>query len=111
MAYDADLANRIRELLATHEGLTEMPMFGGLAFLLHGKMALAVASRGGLLVRVGPEAIDGALARPGASVARMGDRTMRGWVRVAGEGVTAKHDLSAWVQQGASFARSLPRKR
>jgi hypothetical protein len=110
MAYDEELAHRIRELLAAEDGLTEMAMFGGLAFLLEGNMSVAISSRGGLMVRVGPEATDEALSRPHTRIFDMGRRPMRGWILVAPEGLKTKRQLGAWVRQGASFARTLPPK-
>jgi hypothetical protein len=110
VAYDEVLANRIRELFAAEDGVSEMPMFGGLAFLLDGNMSVAVSSRGGLLVRVGPDATDAALSRPHADLARMGSRTMRGWIVVEPDGLPTKRHLSVWVRMGVDFARTLPRK-
>jgi TfoX/Sxy family transcriptional regulator of competence genes len=111
MAYDEDLANRMRELLAAEDGLTELPMFGGLAFLLDGNMAVAVSSRGGLLVRVGGDGAKAALARKHASQMEMGGGPAKGWIRVAPEGVATKRQLATWVRRGADFARTLPPKR
>jgi TfoX/Sxy family transcriptional regulator of competence genes len=84
-------------------------MFGGLAFLLDGNMAVAVSTRG-LLVRVGPDAADGALAKPGATEMKMGQRVMRGWILVDPDTLRAKRQLDPWVSQGVSFARTLPPK-
>ena len=110
MAYDEELANRVRELLAQEHAISEMPLFGGLAFLLHGNMAVAVSSQGGLLVRVGPQESAAAARRPHASVMQMGKRQMTGWIRVAPEGVRSKRELSALVRRGVAFAESLPPK-
>ena len=110
MAYDRDLANRVRELLAGEDAVTEKAMFGGLAFLVGGNMAVAASGQGGLLVRVGPEASDEALARPHASLMEMGGRSMAGWVRVAPEGVRTARQLAPWVRRGVGYARSLPPK-
>jgi hypothetical protein len=110
MAFDEDLANRIRELFAEEKGLTEMPMFGGLAFLLGGNMSVALTSRGGLLVRVGRDAAASGLSRPHTSVPDMGGRQMNGWILVAPEGLKTKRQLSPWVRRGTDFARSLPPK-
>ena len=110
MAYDEDLANRVRELLAPEHAISEMQMFGGLAFLLHGNMSVAVSSQGGLLVRVGPQESAAAAERPHASVMQMGNRRMTGWIRVAPEGVRTKRELSVWVRRGVGFARTLPPK-
>lgn len=111
MAYDQDLANRLREQLGGEEGVSEKAMFGGLAFLLDGNMAVSVSARGGLLVRVAPEATDEVLSRPHASLAVMRGRPMPGWIRVAPEGVKTKRQLSAWARRGVEFARTLPAKR
>ena len=110
MAYDERLAERVRDLLAGEAGLTEQRMFGGLSFLLHGNLAVAVSSRGGLLVRVGPHAFDEALERPGTSPMEMGSRQMKGWVFVALEELGRKRELAAWVGRGTRFAASLPPK-
>ena len=110
MAYDEELAGRIRELLIDERGLTEVPMFGGLAFLVSGNMSVAVSSQGGLLVRIAADATQAALSRPHVSLMEMGKRQMRGWIRVAPEGVRSKRDLGAWVRRGVAFARTLPAK-
>ena len=110
MAYDERLAERVRELLAAESGVSEKRMFGGLAFLLDGNMAVAASSQGGLLVRVGPDAFDDALARKGASPMEMRGRPMTGWVRVAPDAVARKSQLESWVGRGLGFARTLPPK-
>jgi TfoX/Sxy family transcriptional regulator of competence genes len=110
MAYDQDLANRIREELADVDGITEKPMFGGLAFLLRGNMAVGIMSTGELMVRVGPDGIEDALAEPHARLFEMRGRPMTGWVIVALEGVKTKRRLGAWVSRGTAFAASLPPK-
>jgi TfoX/Sxy family transcriptional regulator of competence genes len=110
MAYDEELAHRVRELLADERGLSEMSMFGGLAFLLDGNMSVAVSSRGGLMLRVHPDATDEALARPHAHVFEMRGRAVRGWIRVDAEGLSTKRQLAAWVRRGVEFARTLPPK-
>jgi TfoX/Sxy family transcriptional regulator of competence genes len=110
VAYDEELANRIRELVSLEPGLTEKRMFGGLAFLIHGNMSVAVSTHGGLLVRVRPEESEEAQARAHAAAAVMRGRAMRGWIRVGEEGVRTKRQLTAWVRRGVDFARSLPPK-
>jgi TfoX/Sxy family transcriptional regulator of competence genes len=110
MAYDEDLAHRVRELLGAQDGLSEMSMFGGLAFLLDGNMSVAVSSQGGLLVRVGSEEADAALSRPHARAMQMRGRTMRGWIRVQAEGLQTRRQLALWVGKGVDFARTLPAK-
>ena len=111
MAYDEELAERIRELVATESGVTEQRMFGGLAFLVGGNMAVAASGQGGILVRVDPEDSDTLVAGGKASLMEMRGRQMRGWLRVDAEHVRAKRELSRWVQRGVAYARSLPPKR
>jgi TfoX/Sxy family transcriptional regulator of competence genes len=111
MPYDEDLADRIRELLAGEAALTEMRMFGGLAFLIGGHMSVAASGRGGLMVRVDPEERDALLAEPHAEPMEMRGRTMLGWLRVSAEGLRTGRQLEAWVGRGAAYARSLPPKR
>ena len=110
MAYDEDLAGRIRELVANEKGLSEKRMFGGLAFLIGGNMAIAANRQGGILVRAGPEKSDGLVATTKASVAVLGGRAVSGWLRLDGADVRTKAQLSKWVQLGTTFARSLPAK-
>jgi TfoX/Sxy family transcriptional regulator of competence genes len=111
MAYDEDLAQRIRALVGTERGLSEKKMFGGLAFLIGGNMAIAASGQGGILVRVDPEQSDKLVATTKASVAVMRGRAMRGWLRVASEDVRTKPQLAKWVALSTAFARSLPAKR
>lgn len=111
MAYDEELAHRVRELLALEDGLSEIAMFGGLAFLLDGNMTLAVSSRGGLMLRVGAGPDEQALARPHVGNVHMGGRPMRGWIRIAPDGLRTRRQLSAWVRRAVSFTRTLPPKR
>ncbi|HEY2217049.1 MAG TPA: TfoX/Sxy family protein [Solirubrobacteraceae bacterium] len=110
MPYDEDLAVRVRELLTDEDGLSEMPMFGGLAFLLHGNMAVAVSSKGGLMLRCDPDELDTALARPHTGPMIMRGRPAKGWLRVEAAGVRTKRQLEPWVRRGAAFARALPPK-
>ncbi len=109
MAYDDDLARRVREQLAGEPAVTEKAMFGGLAFLLRGNMAVGL-SGDELMVRVGPDASDDALARPHTRPFDMTGRPMKGWILAASEGVSEERDLAAWVTRGVEFARSLPAK-
>jgi TfoX/Sxy family transcriptional regulator of competence genes len=111
MAYDEDLASRIRELLADDDGVTEQRMFGGLAFLVGGNMAIGASGRGGLMVRVDPGESETLLAEPHAQPFEMRGRAMRGWLRVDAEGVRTKRQLEPWVRRGVAYARSLPPKR
>lgn len=110
MAYDEDLANRIRELLADAPDLTEKRMFGGLAFLIGGHMAVAASGQGGLMVRVDRDETDALLAKPHAQPFEMRGREMQGWLRVDAEGVRTKRELEPWVKRGTAYARSLPPK-
>jgi TfoX/Sxy family transcriptional regulator of competence genes len=110
MAYDEELANRIRELMAGEADVTEQKMFGGLAFLIAGNMAVAASGQGGLMVRVDPEESDALVAKPHAGPMEMRGRAMRGWLRIDAEGVRMKRQLEPWVRRGVAFARSLPPK-
>ena len=110
MAYDRDLANRIRELVGTEAGLREQAMFGGLAFLINGNMSVAASGQGGLLLRVDPNQTDELVAKPHAEAFVMRGRPMQGWLRVAPEGVKTKRQLETWVRRGVNYARSLPSK-
>jgi TfoX/Sxy family transcriptional regulator of competence genes len=110
MAYDEGLAARIREHVAG-EPVEEKKMFGGLAFLLGGHMAVAASGQGGLMVRVPPDETGDLLAEPGASPMEMGGRgPMAGWLRVSAEAVTDEGSLGRWVERGIAYARSLPAK-
>jgi TfoX/Sxy family transcriptional regulator of competence genes len=111
MAYDEDLANRIRELVAPEPGVTEQRMFGGLAFLVGGHMSVAVSGQGGLMVRVAPEDTETLVGKPHAGPFEMRGRAMQGWLRVEPEGVRTKRQLEPWVKRGVDYARSLPPKR
>lgn len=111
MPYDEDLANRLRELLADESGVSEKKMFGGLAFLIDGNMAVSASGRGGLLARVDPADTAKLLSRRHVSLMEMGGRSMDGWLRVAPEGVRTKRDLAAWVSRSVGYARTLPPKR
>ena len=111
MAYDEKLAARIRELVAGEAGLAEQKMFGGLAFLIGGNMAVASGGQGGLLVRVDPAESDTLVATTNARLMEMRGRSMQGWLRVDAEDVRTKRQLAKWVELGATYARSLPAKR
>ena len=110
MPVDPDFADRIRGALAGEDGVTEKAMFGGLAFLVAGNMAVGVANTGELMVRVGPEATDDALAEAHTRLFDMGGRPMRGWILVAREGASGQQQLEAWVRRGVRFARTLAPK-
>lgn len=110
MAYDEELAERIRRHLGADPGISEKRMFGGLAFLLHGNMAVGVSGGGGLMVRVGPEGTDAALARPGARLFDMTGRPMRGWIVVDPSALADDQVLGEWIDEGYGFAAELPPK-
>ena len=110
MAYDEDLANRIRELLGAERGVEEKRMFGGLAFLINGNMSVAASSKGGLMVRVPPDETEKLLGRDHVSPMVMAGRETRGWLRVAAEGVKTKRQLEGWITRGMGYARTLPAK-
>jgi hypothetical protein len=111
MAYDEDLAHRIRELIPSSPEITEQRMFGGLAFLVAGNMSVAASGQGGLMVRVDPEETAALLARRHVRPFEMRGRAMQGWLRVEPEGVRTKRQLEPWVRRGVAYARSLPPKR
>ena len=110
VAYDEDLADRIRDLITGESDLTERKMFGGLAFLIGGNMAVAASGQGGVLVRVDPARSDELVATTSARPMEMRGRSMRGWLRVASEDVRTKTQLARWVMLGTTYARSLPQK-
>ncbi len=111
MAYDEDLANRIRELIAADPEVTEKKMFGGLAFLVGGNMSLAASGQGGLMVRVDPQETDVLLTKAHARPFEMRGRELQGWLRVDAEGLRTRRQLDPWVRRGVAYARSLPAKR
>jgi TfoX/Sxy family transcriptional regulator of competence genes len=111
MAYDEMLADRIRALLADESALTEKKMFGGLAFLVGGNMAVAASGQGGILVRVDPSESDELVGTSPARPMEMRGRQMQGWLRLDADDVRTDEALSSWVDRGVSFARSLPAKR
>jgi len=110
MAYDEKLAERITELVGAEPGVVEKRMFGGLAFLVDGNMAVAASGQGGLMVRVDPEDTETLLAEPHAQAFEMRGREMRGWLRVDAAGLGSREELEAWVARGLDYARSLPPK-
>lgn len=110
MAYDTELADRIRELIAVERGVEEKRMFGGLAFLINGNMSVAASGQGGLLVRVPADESDKLLAREHVEPMVMAGREARGWLRVTLEGVNTKRRLQTWVTRGVDYAKSLPPK-
>ena len=110
MAYDETLAARMRELLAGEADVTEQRMFGGLAFLVGGNMAIAASGQGGVLVRVDPEQSDELVRTTDAYLMEMRGRSMAGWLRVDPEHVRTDGELAKWVDLGIAYARSLPAK-
>jgi TfoX/Sxy family transcriptional regulator of competence genes len=110
MAYDEELAHRIRTELGARPDLTEKKMFGGLAFLIGGNMAVAASGQGGILVRVDPAESDELVATTPAELMEMRGRQMAGWLRLDAPDVSGDADLAAWVERGAAYAGSLPPK-
>lgn len=110
MAYDEELADRIRELINGDHLTTEKRMFGGLAFLIGGNMAVAASNRGGILVRVDPGESDELLASTPAELMTMGGRSMAGWLHVGQDHLESAAELAEWVQRGARYAATLPAK-
>lgn len=110
MAYDEELAARIRKLTSAEPELTEKKMFGGLAFLVAGNMAVAASGQGGLLVRVDPAESDELVDASGARPMEMRGRVLPGWLRIDSEEVGSDAMLAEWVERGVSYARSLPPK-
>jgi TfoX/Sxy family transcriptional regulator of competence genes len=111
VVYDEELGERIRELLASQRGVTEKKMFGGLAFLVGGNMAIAASGQGGALVRVDPTKADRLVDTTPAEVAVMRGRPMQGWLRVASEDLRTTRQLAKWVTLGSTYAASLPPKK
>jgi TfoX/Sxy family transcriptional regulator of competence genes len=110
MAYDEELASRLRNLVADEPGLTEKKMFGGLAFMIGGNMAIAASGQGGLMVRANPDQSDALVAKTSARLVEMRGRQMPGWLRVDAPDVRTKQQLAKWVALGVNYARSLPPK-
>ena len=111
MPYDEGLADRIRELVGSEPGLAEQKIFGGLAFLIGGNMAIAASGEGGVLVRVDPAQSDKLVATTSARLTEMRGRQMQGWLRVDADDVRSKRELVKWLDRGTAYARSLPAKR
>ncbi len=107
MAYDQDLADRIRRLIGSDPDLTEKKMFGGLAFLIVGNMAIAASGQGGVMVRVDPQQSEALVAATAASLAEMRGRPMPGWLRVSSDDLRTDDELALWVEKGTGYARSL----
>ena len=111
MAYDEELADRLRALVGRGSDVTEQKMFGGLAFLVGGNMAVAASGQGGVLVRVDPAQSEELVATTSARPMEMRGRRMHGWLRVDAEAVGTEPELAKWVELGTAYARSLPPKR
>lgn len=111
MAYDDVLADRIRELLAGESPVDERRMFGGLAFLVGGHMAVAVSGSGGLMVRVDPDRLAGWVEGPGVEAMVMGGRTLKGWLLVDDDHLRTTRQLRTWLDRALAFVRTLPPKR
>jgi TfoX/Sxy family transcriptional regulator of competence genes len=109
MAYDEGLAERIREMLAARTDVREKLMFGGIAFLINGNMAVGVAKED-LMIRVPPEAHEALLVQPHARPMDFTGRPMKGWLFVDPQGVESDADLRRWIERGAAYASSLPAK-
>ncbi|GGK18652.1 hypothetical protein GCM10010124_09080 [Pilimelia terevasa] len=110
MAYDEELAHRIRSIVRDEPGLTERRMFGGLAFLVHGNLAVSASGRGGLLLRVDPADTPALVQRPEATRFQMRGRELRGWLHIDADGLATTRQLRSWVSRGIGYARSLPAK-
>jgi TfoX N-terminal domain len=110
MAYDEELAGRIRQLIGSDPGVTEKKMFGGLAFLIGGNMAIAASGEGGAMVRVDPAQSDALVAGTRATLVHMRGRGMPGWLRVGSDDLRTDDELASWVEIGTGYARSLPPK-
>ncbi len=110
MSYDEELADRVRAHVEQESGLTEKRMFGGLAFLVNGNMAVAASSKGGLMLRVDPDQLESLLQEPGAEPFEMRGREMKGWLRINADARTPDEDLLKWVGRGVDYAKSLPAK-
>jgi hypothetical protein len=110
VAYDEALVSRVRNILGDWPGVTQMQMFGGLAWLVYGNMAVVVRGKGGLLVRVAPADHDAMLAEAGTAAMVMRRRPMRGWITVTPQTCATPSDLARWVQRGLTYALTLPAK-
>lgn len=110
MAYDAALADRIRDVLAVRRDVTERRMFGGLAFMARGNMAVCAVDHGRLMVRLAREDVPAALEEPGTEPMTMSDRTIRGWVLVSADAIAEDRVLQRWVERGVAYCDTLPAK-
>ncbi len=110
MAYDDGLADRIREAVQDEPGLTEKRMFGGLAFLIDGNLAVSASGEGGLMLRVDPDQTESLVGEPYARRFEMRGREMHGWLRVDASALATDEALQRWVRRGVARARSFPPK-
>jgi TfoX/Sxy family transcriptional regulator of competence genes len=110
MAYDDELADRIREVVQGEPGLSEKRMFGGLAFLVNGNMAVSASSQGGLLLRIDPGQAESLVDQQHVRRFEMRGREMDGWLRVDVESLETNEELRRWVNHGLTYARSLAPK-
>lgn len=110
MVYDEELADRVREVLKTARGVTQKRMFGGLAFLVHGNLAVSASNQGGLLLRVDPASGESLLAEPHVRRFQMRGRELAGWLRVDAAALESDEQLRRWVDYGITYARALPPK-
>lgn len=110
MAYDEQLAARIRQLIGTEPGLTERKMFGGLAFLINGNMTIAASGQGGALMRVDPSDSQHLLDTTSARLMEMRGRQMAGWLRVDTADIQGDDELMRWIERCVTYARRLPTK-
>jgi TfoX/Sxy family transcriptional regulator of competence genes len=110
MAYDEELAERLRERVLGESGAREKRMFGGVGFLINGNLAVSASGQGGLLLRVQPSDTEAFVTEPHAERFEMRGRAMNGWLRIAAQGVASDDDFERWVHRGVSYARSLPPK-
>ncbi len=110
MAYDQELADRVREQVEHEKGLTEKKMFGGLAFLINGHMAVSAGNKGGLMLRVDPADMETLLREPQARPFEMRGREMNGWLRIDVNSLSSDEELASWIRRGVDYARSLPAK-
>lgn len=110
MAYDEALADEVRVLFSDRRDVTERRMFGGLAWLVRGNMAVAVRGAGGLMVRVGPDRHEAMAAEPGAEAMVMRGKPMRGWIWVTPRACATQEELATWVRRGLEFSLTLPAK-
>jgi TfoX/Sxy family transcriptional regulator of competence genes len=111
MAYDEALADRVREIVAASGAFSERKMFGGLAFMVAGHMAVAASRQGGIMLRVDPDQTDELLSEPFCHPFEMRGKPIDGWLRVDADGVRTKRQLERWVMRGIGYAQAQPPRR